>query len=211
MSPTSTHRSSLANPEEGERTRAVLRQSACEPTLVLLAAGVGRRFGGLKQLAPIGPNGEAILDLDDRGCGAGRIRRGRADHPPRDRGRDARATSRHAARVPVQWAFQDDLPPPSAEAVGDGTRAAECGAAVARFVRRGERRRLLRRGRDRGGVRVATHEPAPHAAACIVAYRLGDTLVRRGHASAAGSATSTGSGNSCGASSTCRSPAMTTA
>jgi|SRR5579872_1277862 len=30
--------------------------------LVLLAAGFGRRFGGLKQLAPVGPNGEAVMD-----------------------------------------------------------------------------------------------------------------------------------------------------
>lgn len=30
--------------------------------LVILAAGFGRRFGGLKQLAPVGPNGEAIMD-----------------------------------------------------------------------------------------------------------------------------------------------------
>jgi hypothetical protein len=30
--------------------------------LVLLAAGHGRRFGGLKQLASVGPNGEAIMD-----------------------------------------------------------------------------------------------------------------------------------------------------
>jgi len=33
------------------------------PSLVILAAGLGTRFGGLKQLAPIGPNGEAIMDL----------------------------------------------------------------------------------------------------------------------------------------------------
>jgi len=32
------------------------------PTLVILAAGVGSRFGGLKQLAPVGPHGEALLD-----------------------------------------------------------------------------------------------------------------------------------------------------
>ncbi|MHB1987638.1 MAG: NTP transferase domain-containing protein [Acidimicrobiales bacterium] len=30
--------------------------------LVVLAAGHGRRFGGLKQLAPVGPRGEAIMD-----------------------------------------------------------------------------------------------------------------------------------------------------
>jgi hypothetical protein len=32
------------------------------PTLVVLAAGLGSRFGGLKQLAPLGPNGETLLD-----------------------------------------------------------------------------------------------------------------------------------------------------
>lgn len=32
------------------------------PTLVVLAAGLGTRYGGLKQLAPIGPHGEALLD-----------------------------------------------------------------------------------------------------------------------------------------------------
>lgn len=30
--------------------------------LVILAAGMGRRFGGLKQLTPVGPSGEAIMD-----------------------------------------------------------------------------------------------------------------------------------------------------
>ena len=30
--------------------------------LVILAAGHGRRFGGLKQLAPVGPDGEALMD-----------------------------------------------------------------------------------------------------------------------------------------------------
>jgi choline kinase len=34
--------------------------------LVILAAGHGRRFGGLKQLAPVGPNGEAIMDYTAR-------------------------------------------------------------------------------------------------------------------------------------------------
>jgi GTP:adenosylcobinamide-phosphate guanylyltransferase len=34
--------------------------------LVVLAAGHGRRFGGLKQLAPVGPNGEAIMDYTVR-------------------------------------------------------------------------------------------------------------------------------------------------
>ena len=31
-------------------------------TLVILAAGIGSRFGGIKQLAPVGPSGEIIMD-----------------------------------------------------------------------------------------------------------------------------------------------------
>ncbi|MGD0084811.1 MAG: NTP transferase domain-containing protein [Acidimicrobiales bacterium] len=34
--------------------------------LVVMAAGHGRRFGGLKQLAPVGPNGEALMDFTAR-------------------------------------------------------------------------------------------------------------------------------------------------
>jgi MobA-like NTP transferase domain len=33
------------------------------PTLVILAAGRARRYGGLKQLAPIGMHGEGVIDL----------------------------------------------------------------------------------------------------------------------------------------------------
>lgn len=31
-------------------------------TLVIMAAGIGSRFGGLKQIEPVGPNGEFIID-----------------------------------------------------------------------------------------------------------------------------------------------------
>ena len=33
-----------------------------KPTLFLLAAGMGSRYGGLKQLDGLGPNGETIMD-----------------------------------------------------------------------------------------------------------------------------------------------------
>lgn len=33
-----------------------------KPTLLILAAGLGTRYGGLKQIDPIGPNGEIIID-----------------------------------------------------------------------------------------------------------------------------------------------------
>jgi len=46
------------------------------PSLVVLAAGMARRYGGCKPLAPIGPHGEAVLDLlvgDAVRAGFGRI------------------------------------------------------------------------------------------------------------------------------------------
>ena len=33
-----------------------------KPTLLVLAAGMGSRYGGLKQMDGVGPNGETILD-----------------------------------------------------------------------------------------------------------------------------------------------------
>ncbi|AQQ70856.1 UDP-N-acetylglucosamine diphosphorylase/glucosamine-1-phosphate N-acetyltransferase [Limihaloglobus sulfuriphilus] len=33
-----------------------------KPTLVIMAAGMGSRYGGLKQIDPIGPNGEIIME-----------------------------------------------------------------------------------------------------------------------------------------------------
>jgi len=33
-----------------------------KPTLLVLAAGIGSRYGGLKQIAPVGPQGEIIID-----------------------------------------------------------------------------------------------------------------------------------------------------
>ena len=33
-----------------------------KPVLVVMAAGMGSRYGGLKQIDPVGSHGEAILD-----------------------------------------------------------------------------------------------------------------------------------------------------
>lgn len=46
------------------------------PTLVIMAAGLGSRFGGVKQLARVGPDDEAILDFsikDGRAAGFGSV------------------------------------------------------------------------------------------------------------------------------------------
>jgi hypothetical protein len=54
----------------------MIDSSADAPALVVLAAGMARRYGGCKPLAPIGPYGEAVLDLlvsDAVRAGFGRI------------------------------------------------------------------------------------------------------------------------------------------
>jgi len=46
------------------------------PTLLVLAAGMGSRYGGLKQIEPVGPDGEAIIDYsiyDALRAGFGRV------------------------------------------------------------------------------------------------------------------------------------------
>ncbi|KXU35468.1 nucleotidyltransferase [Cephaloticoccus primus] len=46
------------------------------PTLLVLAAGMGSRYGGLKQLDPVGPSGETVLDYgvyDALRAGFGRV------------------------------------------------------------------------------------------------------------------------------------------
>jgi hypothetical protein len=84
-----------------------------KPTLVLLAAGMGSRYGGLKQVDPVGPSGETLLDYsiyDALRAGFGKvvfiIR-----HDIEAQFRDV-VGKRFEGRVPVDYAFQElhDLP-----------------------------------------------------------------------------------------------------
>lgn len=43
----------------GRRTDKIMMK---KPTLLVLAAGMGSRYGSLKQMDGVGPNGEAIID-----------------------------------------------------------------------------------------------------------------------------------------------------
>ncbi len=46
------------------------------PTLAVLAAGIGSRYGGLKQIEPVGPSGEIVIDysvFDALGAGFGKL------------------------------------------------------------------------------------------------------------------------------------------
>src|SRR6185312_3405752 len=84
-----------------------------KPTLLLLAAGMGSRYGGLKQIDPVGPEGETIIDysiFDAVRAGFGKlvfvIR-----HYIESAFREA-IGARFEKRLPVEYVFQelDKLP-----------------------------------------------------------------------------------------------------
>jgi dTDP-glucose pyrophosphorylase len=84
-----------------------------QPTLLVLAAGMGSRFGGLKQIEEVGPSGEMILDysvFDAMQAGFDRvvfvIRRDIAE------AFEASIGSRFSDKIKVDYVFQemDDLP-----------------------------------------------------------------------------------------------------
>ena len=84
-----------------------------KPTLFVLAAGMGSRYGGLKQLDGVGPNGETIMDYsiyDAIQAGFGKI----VFVIRKDFEEDFRkkVLSKYEGHVPVEVVFQsiDDLP-----------------------------------------------------------------------------------------------------
>ena len=84
-----------------------------KPTLVVLAAGMGSRYGGLKQVDPVGPSGETIMDysvFDALRAGFGRV----VFVIRRDFEEVFRKTvgAKYAGAAAVDYAFQamDDLP-----------------------------------------------------------------------------------------------------
>ena len=48
--------------DELKEIKALLKEYNMKPALIILAAGMGSRYGGLKQMDGVGPNGETILD-----------------------------------------------------------------------------------------------------------------------------------------------------
>ena len=103
-----------------------------DPTLVILAGGIGSRYGGLKQADPIGPNGELIIHYsvyDALKAGFGRvvflIRR---DIEAAFRERIGDEVARHTA---VTYVFQDLENIPAGFAIpGDRTKPWGTGHAV---------------------------------------------------------------------------------
>lgn len=155
-----------------------------KPTLVLLAAGIGSRYGGLKQMEAVGTGG-AILDysaFDARRAGFGRLVCVIREEMLADF--RERLGDRIARHIPVEYTFQrlDDLPgcsPPPGRTRPWGTAQAVLAAAakvqgafaVANaddFYGAEAYRQLLA---------IATAPPDTHV---LVAYRLRDTLSEHG-------------------------------
>ncbi len=78
------------------------------PTLLVLAAGMGTRYGGLKQLDPVGPDGETIMDysiFDARRAGFGKVVfviRKEIEKPFKEK-----IGSHFEKRVSVEYVFQE--------------------------------------------------------------------------------------------------------
>jgi NDP-sugar pyrophosphorylase family protein len=91
------------------------------PTLLIMAAGMGSRYGGLKQIEPVGPSGEAIIDYsvyDAVRAGFGKlvfILRKEIEQPFREA-----IGSRFESRIAVDYVFQelDKIPAPFAVPAG---------------------------------------------------------------------------------------------
>ena len=84
-----------------------------KPTLLLLAAGMGSRYGGLKQLDGLGPNGETIMDYsiyDAIQAGFGKI--GWVIRKDFEQDFREKILSKYEGHVPCELVFQsiDSLP-----------------------------------------------------------------------------------------------------
>jgi hypothetical protein len=92
-----------------------------QPTIVLLAAGMGSRYGGLKQLDAMGPSGQTMIDYavtDAIRAGFGKvvfvIRKDFETEFRRQVG------DKHAGRIDLRYAFQDLQDLPNGQTVPEG-------------------------------------------------------------------------------------------
>ncbi|MDF3059316.1 MAG: hypothetical protein K0R17_3531 [Rariglobus sp.] len=164
------------------------------PTLLVLAAGMGSRYGGLKQVDPVGPSGETILDyavFDAIREGFGRVVfviRKEFEEAFR-----TQVAAKYAGRIRVDYVFQSLEALPSGFAVPAGREkpwgtghAVWCARdAVAEpfavigaddFFGRDAFRQLAAFLRDESAADV--EEAAPNFA--MIGYRLANTLSENG-------------------------------
>lgn len=157
-----------------------------KPTLLVLAAGMGSRYGGLKQIDPVGPGGETIIDYsihDAIEAGFGKvvfvIRRDIETAFREFLG------DRFQGRIEMDFAFQelDALPPGFSVPQG---RTKPWGTGHAILVAKGQVDTPFlvingddfygRRSFQRAAQRLSSARDNTVADYCMVAYRLGNTL-----------------------------------
>lgn len=165
-----------------------------KPTLLVLAAGMGSRYGGLKQVDPVGPGGETLMDYavyDALQAGFGRVVFViRQDFAEAFR---QRVAASFGSFLPVDYAFQetDDLPggrrPPRERAKPWGTaHAVRAARAVVRepFAAINADDFYGRDAFARLGAFLASASSALRPAACeqlaMVGYQLRQTLSEHG-------------------------------
>ncbi len=92
-----------------------------KPTLIIMAAGMGSRFGGLKQLTPVGPGGQLLIDYsvyDAIKAGFGKIVFV-IKHEIEEEFKE-RLGNRIAGKIPVEYVYQELDKLPAGYAVPEG-------------------------------------------------------------------------------------------
>ncbi len=160
-----------------------------KPTLLVLAAGMGSRYGGLKQLDGVGPSGQTIMDYsiyDAIRAGFGKV----VFVIRKDFEKDfnEKILSKYRGHIPVEVAFQslDDLPDgftvPEGRTKPWGTNHA---IRAARHVV-AEPFAVINAddfyGRDAFEV-IGRHLMQPEPGYCMVGFRVGNTMTENGSVS----------------------------
>jgi hypothetical protein len=165
-----------------------------DTTLVVMAAGIGSRYGGLKQIDPVGPSGEKIIDYsvyDARRAGFGQvvfvIRREMEDDFREQIGR------RIEGQIETRYVYQELRPLPEGFTVpedrvkpwGTAHAVAVCREAVHTpfAVINGDDFYGPSAFQVLCGFLQDLREPEGILECCLVGYRLGNTLSEHGHVS----------------------------
>lgn len=159
------------------------------PTLLIMAAGMGSRYGGLKQMDPLGPNGETLLEYSIFDA----LRAGFAKAVfviRRDFERDFREAvgRRFEGRIDVRYAFQELDALPEGFSLPDGrTKPWGTGQAVLACREEIDEPFAVQNADDFYGAEAyrtiaeAFARPLPERGeGCMVGYRLRNTLSPHG-------------------------------
>lgn len=170
-----------------------MQRTDVKPTLLVLAAGMGSRYGGLKQIDPVGPGGEVVLDYSV--FDALRAGFGRAVFVIRRDIREAFETAilaRFRDRIDCTCVFQElDALPPGVAVPAGRTKPWGTGHAVLAAADAVHDPFAVINADDFYGRHsfallrdfLAADHPATPDACALVGFRLRNTLSEHGHVS----------------------------